>query len=639
MGPGRRPHARGPLALSERARLLHNILMQRSLSLITALLFSACPAFAGVVAAPALPASAVTAAFGASIGAQIGRTIDGISLRSTALTLSSLDALRSSYPEIKDPQQRAAATAVLAALSIEPAALPQRLARTDLPAAAAARITKVAEHLAAATAKDPAAAARIETGRKADAALVQQALEHPERVLPANLVATFRAFLDWSKAGDTASVPATPGPEPVVATPEQDWSKVDPKILLDPASRPRVSFGVVNLPVLAQPTLGDDIAKLWTSAHDQSRSAIIAAYNFDDMDIAASIVAKSKTGRKQVIVGDYSNWFPDQMPQSTHGGKTADRTEAMKLILSNLGPNLELHILKGLGSIGINHNKFTVYTAPDATELLQSGSFNYTKTSQNNHWENVVFTDDAGRLAFYKTYFAWLVRRSRPYSPDLKPADPIMDPADPIPQDESRVLAFHGVPFPKASGSPNGGTEDWLVKAEQLVEKQLDILMFSPFPTPAMVAAMEVLLAKGISVRMIADRGQVSRAGLLVPLIDKGMKLKVIVGPDVVLRHEPYGEHSKQHEKVMIFDGATPGALAKMGDSLNISRNALDHNFENTAFWQGFHAAFMQAHFNMLWDLATEPTKEMLDKLGAENDQKMASEDRTSPWEGEPKKG
>ena len=62
------------------------------------------------------------------------------------------------------------------------------------------------------------------------------------------------------------------------------------------------------------------------------------------------------------------------------------------------------------------------------------------------------------------------------------------------------------------------------------------------------------------------------------------------------------------HEKVMIFDGAMADALAKLGDSLNISMNALEHNFENVGLWQGFHAAYMQAHFDYLWGLADEPS-------------------------------
>ena len=72
------------------------------------------------------------------------------------------------------------------------------------------------------------------------------------------------------------------------------------------------------------------------------------------------------------------------------------------------------------------------------------------------------------------------------------------------------------------------------------------------------------------------------------------------------------------NEKVMIFDGAMADALAKMGDSLNISLNALEHNFENQEFWQGFHAAFMQAHFDYVWGLASVVDKVMLDKFVAE---------------------
>ena len=52
-----------------------------------------------------------------------------------------------------------------------------------------------------------------------------------------------------------------------------------------------------------------------------------------------------------------------------------------------------------------------------------------------------------------------------------------------------------------------------------------------------------------------------------------------------------------------------------MGDSLNISLNALEHNFENQEFWQGFHAAYMQAHFNYVWELATSADKALLEKF------------------------
>ncbi|MDE2142937.1 MAG: hypothetical protein KGJ84_11055, partial [Elusimicrobia bacterium] len=387
--------------------------------LLAALTLAASPSLGAVVAGvPALPASAVTAAFGAGVGAQVLQTAGALSLRSPVLALGSVEHLRAAIPAIADPQRRAAAVAVLGALTLPPAALPRTLAATDLPPAAAARLAAVAAKIAAGARKDPAFAAKAATERSAGAALLAGAAANPEKILPADLAATFRAFFDWGRSFPASSSDAPP-PVPV-------------------GERPQVRFGAASLPIVAQPTIGDDISKLWISAHDQSRSALIAMYNFDDMDMAQAIVDAAKQGRKQVIVGDYSNWFPAKTRQAIdearkNGTPLPQPTPAMKLIIKNLGPNLELHILKGLGSIGINHNKFTLFTAADGTTLLQSGSFNYTKTSQLNHWENVVFTDDADRLAFYKTYHAWILRRSRPYSPRLLPQDPVMDPKDPIP--------------------------------------------------------------------------------------------------------------------------------------------------------------------------------------------------------------
>jgi hypothetical protein len=565
--------------------------------LLAALLLASAPAGATVVGTPApLPASAVPAAFGSALGAQISTLTSGISLRSPALTLSSLQSLAASAPALKDPAAKAAAAAVLSALAAPAEALPARLAQTDIAPAAAARLIAAAGKLDAAAKADPQTAAKVADVRGAGAQLARTLAARPGKALSPALAATLRQFLDWGGAPADA-VPSAPTPAPPAGGG-----------ILDPATRPTVAFGAAALPVLAMPTVGDDISALWRSAHAQSVSALIAMYNFDDLAMAQDIVAAAKAGKKQTIVGDYSNWFP-----------AAKQTPAMKLIVANLGPNLDLRILKGLGSIGINHDKFTIFTAANGVKFLQSGSFNYTATSQNSHWENVIFSNDADRISFYTNFHGWIYRRARPYAPSLQPQDPTFPANDPIPQDPSRALNFHGVPFPKAMGSPNGGAEDWLVKAEQTVRKTLDILMFSPFPTPKLSAAILNLLAKKIPVRLIADQGEVAEAGAeLIPLMDKGMLLKTIAGPDVVLRRAPLTEASKMHEKVMIFDGATADALAKLGDSLNISENAFEHNFENVELWQGFHAAYMQAHFDLLWGLAAEPSSALLAKLRAD---------------------
>ena len=128
--------------------------------------------------------------------------------------------------------------------------------------------------------------------------------------------------MDWGKTeADAIPSPASPA-APVRAgpgaadAPSGSWAQAAAKAIADPATRPQVSFGAASFPVLAMPTIGDDIFKLWTAAHDQSKSAIIAAYNFDDMAMAQSIVAAAKRGEKQVIVGDYSNWFPARMQEN-----------------------------------------------------------------------------------------------------------------------------------------------------------------------------------------------------------------------------------------------------------------------------------------------------------------------------------
>ena len=391
--------------------------------------------------------------------------------------------------------------------------------------------------------------------------------------------------------------------------------------ILDYAQRPQVKFGSESFPIIVRPDEGVDISKLWVKAHSQSKATLITAYEFDDMDMAASLVERSKAGEKIEFVGDYSHWFPERMPKkSTDLDIKSGPTAAIKFLMDNRNPNLEIHILKGLTDIGINHCKFTIFSR-QGEELGQSGSFNYTEASQIHHWENVVFFDDQERISYLKSYFEWLKRRARPYSPDLEPEDPTFDPADPIPTPPpSKETALHGVPIPKASFSPNGEIEERLVQAEGLVKETLDILMFAPFPTPKMVAGILNLLGKDLPVRLISDAGQFRNAAhVLLPLAQKGLQLKTIKGPDVVIRHEPDNLYTKQHEKVMLFDAGQEGGLAKGGDSLNISNNALHHNFEITQFWTGFIAQFLQAHFNALWEIAQEVDMGTLVTMAKEN--------------------
>jgi hypothetical protein len=592
----------------------------RSLLVLT-LSFGA--AFGAVVTGPtALPASAITAAFGAAVGAQALQTTNAISLRSETLTLSSVDQLRASYPTISNPQEKAAATAVLAVLAAAPAERAARLAATDLPTAVAARIVKIAAKIDSAAQKDPAVAAKVAADRKADGAMIARALAHSEKVLPADLVATFKAFMgaapDAGVAPDIAAPTAVPArtaaATPVAAAPKgitpairKSFSANFAALL---AKRPNVTFGSASLPIIGMPQIGDTFSDLWAEAHAQSDSLLIAAYNWDDLDMAKSIVAAAKAGKKVVFVGDYSNWFPKSATPNGGHGKEA-RTDAMNLILANRGPNLQLFILQGLGGTsGINHNKFSVFSRKDK-DLAQTGSFNYTKSSQNNHFENFGFTDDADRVKFLKAYHGWLVRRARPFKEGMPAQQPTFPANDPIPVDAGRLT---GIPFPKEVGTPKSEAASWFVKFYQQAKKDVFGAMFAMFPTSDEVAAIEAKLAAGIPVNFIVDRGEVAHSASLWGLIQKGMKLRILAGPEEVI----YGttadaNHSKLHMKYVGIDG---GRAAKGVDSLNDSNNAEQHNFENLGFWEGYIAQFLYTYVSeVMWPLAETPSKDLLLKL------------------------
>lgn len=410
--------------------------------------------------------------------------------------------------------------------------------------------------------------------------------------------------------------------------------------LPDPGS---LAFGDGSFKRIALPSAGDDVPKLWVDAHLQGPKLLQGSYDFSDSDIAQSIVRQAQSGVKQVLVGDYSNWFPQR--------GIAHRSPAMRSILDYLdsgGQNLELYILKGLGRDGINHNKFSLFyrgsqpNVPPMTAdegpgqtLLEGGSYNYTKASEENHWEEVSFTEEPERIAAFLQYFQWLTRRARKFQEGLAPEDPKFDPSDPIPKPAAGGVFLRGAPYPVASFSPDGGTEDWLVEMLSGAQKTIHMLMFAPFPTPRMVQAIKDALARGVELILVADPRQAGHATQLAPLIDAGLKLYTILGPDVVLQHQSPSSRSMMHEKVIVVDGAQqdangqPAGLAKAG-SLNISHNALYDSFENTTFWDGVIAGFLEAHFQQVLALATPADEQQLQQLRDDFKKEQAQQQQAS---------
>jgi hypothetical protein len=155
-----------------------------------------------------------------------------------------------------------------------------------------------------------------------------------------------------------------------------------------------------------------------------------------------------------------------------------------------------------------------------------------------------------------------------------------------------------------------------------------------------MVEAIEAKMAQKVASDMIADASQVEDATPIVGLLDHGMPIKDIHGPDMELHNAPYSHGSFQHEKDMLFDADMVDGLVKMADSLNISGNAFNHNFENIQLWNGFYAKFLAAHYRYMWNLAHTLPPDLIAKLRAKlAGEKSGGVAKTSPVDTEPKKG
>jgi len=110
----------------------------------------------------------------------------------------------------------------------------------------------------------------------------------------------------------------------------------------------------------------------------------IAIYSFTNANIAAAILAAVKRKVNVLII----------MDQSQTAGVQAKYYDQF------LKAGAHVKLLKGTGSYGMMHNKFTA-----AGKLVTTGSFNYTQNAQFNNFENVLTLDDAATIAIYQVKF------------------------------------------------------------------------------------------------------------------------------------------------------------------------------------------------------------------------------------------
>ena len=167
------------------------------------------------------------------------------------------------------------------------------------------------------------------------------------------------------------------------------------------AAYPRraVSFNGQEFPSVAlRPNI--PVEKELIKAIDATRETLlIAVYEFKSAGLLDAVRRARARGVKVRSVLDFRNAFPAPAKPGQYQPKRSPEVWAL------LKEKFDVTVLRGIGEYGINHNKFAVFDG----KLAEFGSFNWSRFSENNHYENVVFTDEADRVADLSAYWDYLV--------------------------------------------------------------------------------------------------------------------------------------------------------------------------------------------------------------------------------------
>lgn len=334
------------------------------------------------------------------------------------------------------------------------------------------------------------------------------------------------------------------------------------------------------------------IAPLLVRAVDSATGAVRAALYELDLEPAgrALLEAHHRGVRVQVLV-DEGALFP-----RADDGSPAPLPPALAGLLE---AGVEVRALRGAPPYGSMHTKFALFDA----RLLADGSYNWTRHSEDLHFDDIEFLRDAALIRVFGDYFAWMWRAGLPAAEVLKRgaggAYPGLEPAEP-PRAEAPGPVFGGEGFPAVSFSPGGGSLDRVVRAARLSSASVDAAMFSFHAFPA-AGALAGAHRRGLRVRVLLDRDQAAGSPVTPWLVKKGVEVRLLAGP------MGPGPHSRMHHKFALFDGR----LLASG-SFNWSFNADRRSFEVLRFSgrEGDVAAF-QAWFDHLWALA-EPAGKLI---------------------------
>ncbi|MFH1724888.1 MAG: phospholipase D-like domain-containing protein [Elusimicrobiota bacterium] len=368
--------------------------------------------------------------------------------------------------------------------------------------------------------------------------------------------------------------PEPPPPAPV-------WSEM-------PASR-EIAFNGENFPsnaVRPQHPVEDLLVK----AVDASAKTIeLALYEFNLEKVLEAFRRAKKRGVKVRFIIDFLHVFPRG---TNHSGQERERTAQIQALIDE---GFDVRVLRGVTASGIMHHKFAVFDG----KMVEFGSYNYTRASEEHHFESVKFEADAQRVAFYGKVWEWM----RGYAVTVAEAEDhewAKERPESAPVDKDHAIELNGERFPRQAFSPSGLVEDTLIRAVRAAKTTIEIAMFSFY---SVRIAEELLQAKqrGVHVAVVLDRMQSKLMKLDDWFAYHDFDVKIVAGPN------PDGDvfFEKNHNKFMVVDGK----LLETG-SFNYTGNAEKNSYENANFFDDpTDVAFYRAYFKMLHDTGWRPLK------------------------------
>lgn len=405
---------------------------------------------------------------------------------------------------------------------------------------------------------------------------------------------------DEQLAQDILNPPAKP---PVPPAPEE------PPL---PAAR-SFTFNGRQYPTRAFRPFDPVVSHIVAAIGSAKKSVKIAIYQFDQREVLDALQEAKKRGVIVSVVLDRSHVYTTGT--SHEGGPRKPRPMIVELVKSGF----DLLLVKGQRS-GIQHNKFVV--VDDA--FLETGSYNFTKQSEDDHFESVLFTMEKARVGLYRRYFKYLRENGEdvdfdkleeilnrteavPEADDVEPeaarrgAETERDSKfPPPPTDAETPVKLHGESFPRAIFSPQGGIEEAVIRAIDAAKLSVEVAMFSFYSRP-IAEAIKRAHDRGARVAVILDRSQTALAKIDDWLAWHDVDVRLLSGPDD--ERDPL--YQKMHNKFVIVDGL----MVEMG-SFNYSPNAEANSFENANFLDDeSDVAGFVAYFQRMLKLAVKARK------------------------------